>query len=61
MGVIVGSQTYLECEECGEKSTPIYDQKKAVDSALEKGWFKSQLTGKTLCPKCRNISQSGKR
>lgn len=55
MGIIVGSQTYLECEKCGEKSTPMYDQKKATDAALEKGWHKSQQTGKTLCPKCKKL------
>ena len=55
MGVIVSDKTYVKCDiiGCENRSEGSYDQQKAYDDAIKSGWFISQNTGFSECPKCR--------
>jgi len=55
MGVIVSNKTYVKCDiiGCENRSEGSYDQQKAYDDAIKSGWFISQNTGFSECPKCR--------
>ena len=56
MGIIVGSETYVECNElgCKNRSDKHFDQSTAKHIAEKNGWLISQNTGKAICPQCRN-------
>ncbi len=54
MGVIVGHQTYVECDKCQQKSKPFYSQSEAIDFAKNKWWYINPRDGSCICPDCRN-------
>ena len=51
MSIIVGSQTYAECEVCRAKTTSTYDQRKIYEIMQREGFYYSQTTGKVYCKK----------
>ena len=55
MGVIVGTISYLECDEsgCRNRTESYGDQTVAITRAYAKGWHKDGETGRVTCPICR--------
>jgi hypothetical protein len=54
MSIIIGSQTYLECDTCYKQSEKNYDQSLAINNAKNKWWYVSDKDGHCQCPECRN-------
>lgn len=57
MGIIVGRESYVECDNGKEGHRPqspkTYDQSKVRELAERAGWWINPITGRALCPECR--------
>ena len=51
MSIIVGSQTYAECEVCRAKTSGTHDQRAIYQIIQREGFYHNQRTGKVYCPK----------